>query len=980
MKRLLFLLFFLNFSNADNFADYSLFHKTKEFIGIKKIDLDENWLIQGTEKIFVDGKKLKRIIDYKINYNKAEIIILKKIKKTSSIYVEYNILPINIKKRYKQQFYEKKIFTPYQKIEENSQLQISGSKSIGINIGNQNLSLNQALRVEIIGSIFANTKVRAILSDQNSPIQPEGTTEEISNLDEILINIENENLGFTLGDYDFVSSTEFFNTYKKLEGVKISGKFKDTKMNLLSSVSQGSCNTIHLKGKTGIQNYEISQQKNLVILAGSEKVWVNGILKTRGYENDYIMEYSQGMIEFTQHCPIVTDDEIVVSFEYIKEDYRQKLYGFVTEKDDKNFSFGLRFFNQADDKTKSFNPLKETDLERLKQGFLYTEDDQKIIAPKSCSVMDFTTLCKIGTKSSLYGEYALSINDKNTFSVGDKIFLKEKQEEKVITGNAVNLNLNSLLKDKIKFKADYRNLDNNYLPLSNQRYTLDYERNWDFFLLDEKGESDLESFEGTINYFFKENFFSSISFGNLTQLSSKISKMSFEHKIYSNFDYNFKYFIKQTDHKITNQYHTLLLNNNNKYITPSFLIEYRNFKAEDKNSFEKILTSSEIEIKKIKKLWFTYSNKINYDITEKQLLSNLDKIDIEVINVDNWYIISTFSKLYNSEYQYRNSYLSNIKLKFQPKTLFLNFDFDYKVNSKSISFVSLNYFNQPENEESFQKIPEKLGLDIFSSLIIRYDLYKLTTNNIILNKIFGNLSLMTDFNLEEQTFLRNTKIYFLDLTQYQTDLTKTGYFSQKYITKIFPQNKLLKIQCNISEKHSRNNIYKEILLTKFFNKELIFKITPFNLTNFSISYNDDIIQKSLLKNFLKDFEQNNRYGIMTNIRLTTSASLNVEYNYFLSKILYNENFIETFANQISLIFIKSFVNLGRLNVTTSLKKTNCFKSYGTLPLYRKPDLGTFPTFEIQYYGKIYKFINIVLRYLYDIKRNSNFGIELMMHF
>ena len=109
-----------------------------------------------------------------------------------------------------------------------SQLEVSGSQTVGISVGSgRGVSPNQELRVNVEGKASENITVLALLSDQDLPIQPEGTTENIQDIDQKLIRITHPNMRGTLGDIEgSLGPSEFIFFPRALEGVQVEGDFK----------------------------------------------------------------------------------------------------------------------------------------------------------------------------------------------------------------------------------------------------------------------------------------------------------------------------------------------------------------------------------------------------------------------------------------------------------------------------------------------------------------------------------------------------------------------------------------------------------------------------------------------------------------------------------------------------------------------------------------------------------------------------------
>jgi hypothetical protein len=67
--------------------------------------------------------------------------------------------------------------------------------------------------------------------------------------------------------------------------------------------SRGKFNTNNFNGTDGVQGpyglTGLSGEKDIIILAGTERIFVDGIEMIRGENNDYIIEYSNATITFT---------------------------------------------------------------------------------------------------------------------------------------------------------------------------------------------------------------------------------------------------------------------------------------------------------------------------------------------------------------------------------------------------------------------------------------------------------------------------------------------------------------------------------------------------------------------------------------------------------------------------------------------------------------------------------------------------------
>ena len=65
--------------------------------------------------------------------------------------------------------------------------------------------------------------------------------------------------------------------------------------------------------------------KDISLISGSEKVWLDGEMMIRGANYDYVIDYSLAEITFTAKHLIHVDSDIFVEYEYIDGQYSQKI-------------------------------------------------------------------------------------------------------------------------------------------------------------------------------------------------------------------------------------------------------------------------------------------------------------------------------------------------------------------------------------------------------------------------------------------------------------------------------------------------------------------------------------------------------------------------------------------------------------------------------------------------------------------------------
>lgn len=214
-----------------------------------------------------------------------------------------------------------------------ARLDISGSKTFAVEVGSQrDLALKQSLDLSVNGRIGRDVQVRAILSDRNTPLQPEGTSTQLEDLDRILVEVESPTARMTLGDFELVlPPSEFLRFRRQLEGAR--GEVNPRGGNLFATgaTSPGSYVTRSFLGTEGKQGPYILQARGSssfgVIVAGSERVWLDGRALTRGENEGYIIDYSEGTLTFTPRFPITAYSEITVDYQFAAERYRRAVFG-----------------------------------------------------------------------------------------------------------------------------------------------------------------------------------------------------------------------------------------------------------------------------------------------------------------------------------------------------------------------------------------------------------------------------------------------------------------------------------------------------------------------------------------------------------------------------------------------------------------------------------------------------------------------------
>jgi len=331
--------------------------------------LGDYYILEGTEKVKKvgpldgNGSFLKRDKDYSFDYNDGLIALSFPISDQDSLWISYQKLDLNLRKKY---FHRELIYSTEnnsfgQSDESRSQhvpkakggkfapskaglssdFVLSGSKTFSFELGSQkDLSLRQGLALAARGKMSENLEVSLLLSDQNVPATSQGTTKRLEELDRVLIQVKSPNFTGALGDYYLkLSQSEFSYYEKKLKGVKGDATIGDNFFSAAFASSKGEYFYNKFQGEENKQGpYQLRGGKGetgIMILPGTERVWVDGKEVQRGSDNDYTIDYGKGTIQFTPRQLITADSRINVDFEYSVQNYQRDFY---------SGSCGTRFF------------------------------------------------------------------------------------------------------------------------------------------------------------------------------------------------------------------------------------------------------------------------------------------------------------------------------------------------------------------------------------------------------------------------------------------------------------------------------------------------------------------------------------------------------------------------------------------------------------------------------------------------------------
>lgn len=239
------------------------------------------------------------------------------------------------------------------------QLRIEGSKTVSVQSGtNRDATVDQGLNLSISGPLTEGIQVRAEISDDNLPITPEGNTEELRDLDQVRIELFGRRGRAVVGDFRVDRPIGAFVPFeRKLQGFDLLGRDRRGLASVFGGAPRGSRIEIEFFGREAVQGpYEIVDGRRLdqsVIVAGSERVFVDGRPMVRGADRDYTIDYIRGTVTFTSRRPIDANSRIAVDFELSDSAYRRNVFS--AGVDSVRFGpvrFGAAFLRDGEDRNR----------------------------------------------------------------------------------------------------------------------------------------------------------------------------------------------------------------------------------------------------------------------------------------------------------------------------------------------------------------------------------------------------------------------------------------------------------------------------------------------------------------------------------------------------------------------------------------------------------------------------------------------------
>lgn len=387
-------------------------------------------IIPYSEIIYLSGNKLVNQ-EYKIIYQTGVFSLFDSLdyKLNDTIIIFYNTVQLGLKSEYKKRnlvvSYEDQYSDSIRIVRTEIQpfsseaifgrdIQRSGAIIRGFSIGtNRDFQLNSGLRLQLSGKLSDDIEIVAALTDENTPIQPEGNTETLDEIDKVFIELRHKNVVGTFGDYELNErNNEFSQITRKLQGLKGEFNFDNYRGVIAIAGSRGKFNSNAYGGSDGNQGpYRLlgaNNERAIIVIAGSEKVFLDGELLTRGENNDYVIDYSNSQITFTPKRLITSASRINIDFEYTDQNYKRNFFGTNLSSKILNnkLDVGISYYREGDDENSPIElSFSEEDLNIMRNAA--GERNNAVKSGISLSLPD-----SLGRQTGLYSRRDTTINQQ----------------------------------------------------------------------------------------------------------------------------------------------------------------------------------------------------------------------------------------------------------------------------------------------------------------------------------------------------------------------------------------------------------------------------------------------------------------------------------------------------------------------------------------------------------------------------------------
>jgi len=223
--------------------------------------------------------------------------------------------------------------------DQTSVLTTRGHITRGILTGsNREARIESGLQLQVHGEVAPGITLQASLSDEDTPLVPEGVTRQFDQFDRIRIHLQSRRGAVELGDFDVVlDGTRYGVLRRTVQGavvrgapVAIGGPWNQTlSISSGAAISRGQFHSVDVGILDGVQGpYRLTGaagERFILLLPGTEQVYLDGVLLERGEDQDYVVDYQLGEITFTARHVMGSERRVRVDYEYTTNRYTRTM-------------------------------------------------------------------------------------------------------------------------------------------------------------------------------------------------------------------------------------------------------------------------------------------------------------------------------------------------------------------------------------------------------------------------------------------------------------------------------------------------------------------------------------------------------------------------------------------------------------------------------------------------------------------------------
>ncbi|MDT8346485.1 MAG: hypothetical protein RQ756_01685, partial [Flavobacteriaceae bacterium] len=394
------------------FAGFAQSGKTKRIKVAAKdsIPIDSVSINPAFFKIFDRTGKVLDSTQYTVDFKTARLILSPEVKQ-DSLWIEFLPYPDFLTKKYtnldpkiviadpsaENLYYQIKSQQPQTDESLFDGLNASGSITRGLVVGNnQNSSVRSELDLQISGKLSEKVSIRASIQDANVPSQQGGFTQRLDEFDEVFIELFSDQWAVRAGDIDLINDYSYFSPFsKRVQGIStrihFEGNASTTQVHASGALVRGVFARSVFTASEGNQGpYKLTGPNGelfILIVSGSETVYVNGAPLQRGENLDYVIDYNAGEITFNPTFPITSEMRIVVDYQFSERNFTRVIAYGGANYESENFKLKVFGYNENDLKNQ---PLQQNLNQEQAQILSEAGDDTSLMSAPSAIPAEFS--------------------------------------------------------------------------------------------------------------------------------------------------------------------------------------------------------------------------------------------------------------------------------------------------------------------------------------------------------------------------------------------------------------------------------------------------------------------------------------------------------------------------------------------------------------------------------------------------------------